>query len=220
MNFYVRTWICLRTYVNLFTYVREFVYVRTWIFLRTYVNLYVYTWTFLRIYVKFFTYIRENFYVYTWNFLRTYVNIFTYIREHFYVYIYMWKLKHINTCVGICGLSICIMDRNERDELVRLYFHLGFSHREILYYLISKHDILLSHRHLKRILKRTKTQKGHRKIKKYIFILRTTDHRQNIRKTYSSIEQHKLYVRFYEANLGKLARWRKCLQQLRRQFRQ
>ncbi|KAJ8018410.1 hypothetical protein HOLleu_43614 [Holothuria leucospilota] len=41
----------------------------------------------------------------------------------------------------------------ERDELVRLYFDLGFSQKEILYYLAAKHRIIVSERHLRRILK-------------------------------------------------------------------
>ena len=42
----------------------------------------------------------------------------------------------------------------DRDELITLYFNLGFTQKETLYFLISKHDILLSLRHLRRILKR------------------------------------------------------------------
>ena len=41
----------------------------------------------------------------------------------------------------------------ERDRLVRLYFELGFTQKEILYYLASKHRIVISLRHLKRVLK-------------------------------------------------------------------
>ena len=40
-----------------------------------------------------------------------------------------------------------------RDRLVRLYFELGFTQKEILYYLASKHRIVISLRHLKRVLK-------------------------------------------------------------------
>ncbi|PIK49000.1 hypothetical protein BSL78_14106 [Apostichopus japonicus] len=40
----------------------------------------------------------------------------------------------------------------ERDELVRMYFNLGFSHKEILYFLAAKHQIIVSERHLRRIL--------------------------------------------------------------------
>ena len=46
------------------------------------------------------------------------------------------------------------MDPEKRDKLVRLYFDLGFTHNEILYYLAAKHRIILCHRHLKRILKK------------------------------------------------------------------
>ena len=40
----------------------------------------------------------------------------------------------------------------DRDELIRLYFELGFSQQEIMYYLAAKHGIIFSLRHLKRIL--------------------------------------------------------------------
>ena len=50
---------------------------------------------------------------------------------------------------------------SDRDKLVRLYFDLGFSQKEILYYLVSKHRLLLSHRHLKRILKRLSLYRRH-----------------------------------------------------------
>lgn len=43
--------------------------------------------------------------------------------------------------------------RDRRDHLVYLYFKLGFSQNEIMYYLTTKHGIVLSKRHLKRILK-------------------------------------------------------------------
>jgi hypothetical protein len=42
---------------------------------------------------------------------------------------------------------------DDRDELVRLYFKLGFSQKEMLYSLAAKHRIIVSLRHLKRILK-------------------------------------------------------------------
>lgn len=40
------------------------------------------------------------------------------------------------------------------NDLVRKYFNLGFTQKEILYYLASKHHIIVSLRHLKRTLKR------------------------------------------------------------------
>lgn len=42
---------------------------------------------------------------------------------------------------------------NRRDKLTKMYFNLGFNHSEILYYLAQKHGIIVSLRHLKRILK-------------------------------------------------------------------
>ena len=42
----------------------------------------------------------------------------------------------------------------DKDKLIRLYFNLGFTQKEILYYLVSKHRQVVSERTLKRILKR------------------------------------------------------------------
>jgi len=41
----------------------------------------------------------------------------------------------------------------DRDEYIRVYFDLGFSQKEILICLIQNHDILISQRHLRRLLR-------------------------------------------------------------------
>ena len=45
------------------------------------------------------------------------------------------------------------MDPKQRSELIELYFHMGLSQSEILAMLVFKHNIVISSRHLKRILR-------------------------------------------------------------------
>ena len=42
-----------------------------------------------------------------------------------------------------------------RDELIKQYFNIGFSYKEILVFLSTRHNISLSLRQLKRVLKNT-----------------------------------------------------------------
>ena len=41
----------------------------------------------------------------------------------------------------------------DRDDLIRMYFHLGLKHRDIAHVLALNHRVIISIRHLRRILK-------------------------------------------------------------------
>ncbi|KAJ8305627.1 hypothetical protein KUTeg_016172 [Tegillarca granosa] len=45
-------------------------------------------------------------------------------------------------------------DTLNRDDLIALYFHVGYSVREILGFLVTRHGIAISERHIHRLLRR------------------------------------------------------------------
>lgn len=72
------------------------------------------------------------------------------------------KLLQILYCISLYLYFSLVVDtplqlqNHRREELIKQYFNQGFSYDEILKFLSSQHDIILSQRHLHRLLRQEK----------------------------------------------------------------